>query len=133
MTLKLTKSSFCNLVLGIGALFLSTGAGRADFIYASFQASSIVLLFDSAGNRSDFLSADNGSGLAFDSSGNAYVGATGFNIVTKYDSFGQGTVFASGLHEPHGLAFDAHDNLYVADVTTVRKFAPDGTGSIFAA
>lgn len=42
--------------------------------------------------------------------------------------------FASGLHSPRGLVFDAQGNLYVANVNsaTINKITPDGTVSVFA-
>jgi hypothetical protein len=40
--------------------------------------------------------------------------------------------FASGLNNAMGLAFDAAGNLYTTDGTIIRKFTPDGVGSVFA-
>jgi DNA-binding beta-propeller fold protein YncE len=132
MTSKLAKSSFLRLLLGVAALFLSLAAARADYIYVACQARYLIVQLDPAGNQTGFLSVRNPVGLAFDSSGNIYVSDVQLKTVTKYNSIGQGTVFASGFTEPHELAFDSHGNLFVADVTSVKKFAPDGTGSVFA-
>lgn len=43
-------------------------------------------------------------------------------------------IFASGLHSPRGLTFDAAGNLYVANInnSTINKITPDGTVSLFA-
>jgi streptogramin lyase len=43
-------------------------------------------------------------------------------------------IFASGLHSPRGLTFDAAGNLYVANSSnaTINKITPDGTVSLFA-
>jgi sugar lactone lactonase YvrE len=43
-------------------------------------------------------------------------------------------LFASGLHSPRGLTFDAAGNLYVANTNnaTINKITPDGTVSVFA-
>ena len=53
----------------------------------------------------------------------------------KFTPGGVGSVFAStGLSTPTGLAFDASDNLYVANFgnSTIAKFTPGGVGSVFA-
>ena len=55
--------------------------------------------------------------LAFDASGNLYV--TNWdapNTVSKVDSDGDVTTFATGFSAPIGLAFDASGNLYVGEV-----------------
>jgi glucose/arabinose dehydrogenase len=43
-------------------------------------------------------------------------------------------VFASGLANPRGLAFDSSGNLYVANSFdgTVEEFNSNGTGTVFA-
>ena len=133
MTLKLAKSPTVCCILVIATLLSSLAIARADYIYAACQYAYLIVELDPAGNQSGFLSVTNPVGVAFDHNGNVYVSAPGLNTVTKYDSSGQGSVFASGFVEPHGLAFDSHGNLFVSDVTSVKKFAPNGTGSIFAA
>ena len=47
---------------------------------------------------------------------------------------GVGTVFASGLSSPYGLAFDSAGNLYTLNNggNTIEVFTPDGIGSVFA-
>jgi hypothetical protein len=42
--------------------------------------------------------------LAFDGEGNLYVANSGDGTIRKFDSSGVGTVFASGLSSPRGLA-----------------------------
>jgi len=71
--------------------------------------------------------------LACDSSGNLYVANYNGNTVMRYDQSGHGSVFASGLNQPTGLAFDNQGNLYVADRSSqIRKFDSQGRGSVFA-
>jgi len=132
MMLKIANFSSLRLLLGVAAMLLSLAAARSDYIYVACQARYLIVQLDSAGNQTGFLSVRNPVGLAFDGVGNVYVSDVQLKTVTKYDALGHGTVFASGFTEPHELAFDSHDNLYVADVSSVKKFAPDGTGSTFA-
>jgi sugar lactone lactonase YvrE len=119
-------------ICGLAAGTLGLTTARADYIYVALQESQLIAQLDPAGNQTGFLSVRNPVGLAFDGNGNIYVSDVELKTVTKYNVFGQGTVFASGFVEPHELAFDSQGNLFVADVTNVRKVAPDGTGSTFA-
>jgi sugar lactone lactonase YvrE len=63
---------------------------------------------------------------------NAGTGTTG--TIYKFNIDGSSTIFASGLSNPEGLAFDGSGNLFVADnqAGTIFKFTPNGTKSIFA-
>src|SRR4051794_19305680 len=57
------------------------------------------------------------------------------NTVKKFDSSGNGSVFAnSGLLAAVGMAFDGAGNLYVANSVgnTIQKITPAGVGSVFA-
>ena len=66
---------------------------------------------------------------------NIYVSNAGNNTIEKFDSSGNGTVFASsGLDWPRGLAFDSAGDLYVAnqDNNTIEKFDSSGNGTVFA-
>jgi sugar lactone lactonase YvrE len=73
-------------------------------------------------------------GLAFDHSGNLFVGLQNAGVIDKITPDGTLTTFASlpfiGLG---GLAFDGHENLFAADqFGRVEKIAPDGTATVFA-
>jgi DNA-binding beta-propeller fold protein YncE len=73
--------------------------------------------------------------LAFDKSGNLYVGNPGNNTVGEFNPSGVGTVFASsGLNNPQGMAFDNSGNLYVANGgnNTIEEFNSSGVGKVFA-
>jgi glucose/arabinose dehydrogenase len=52
----------------------------------------------------------------------------------KYESSGKGTVFASGLNNPYGLAFDSSGYLYVSNTYagTIEKFNSGGSKTNFA-
>jgi DNA-binding beta-propeller fold protein YncE len=62
-----------------------------------------------------------------------YVSNGGNGTIDKIDANGNVSVFASGLSEPSGLAFDAHGDLYVSDFGDgkILEFAPNGGSSTF--
>ena len=63
-----------------------------------------------------------------------YVSDADAGVIYTYTPSGVQSTFASGLHEPEGLAFDAFGNLYEADFGSgnVYKFTPEGVQSTFA-
>jgi DNA-binding beta-propeller fold protein YncE len=65
---------------------------------------------------------------------NVYVSNYGAGTIEAFDSSGNGSIFASGLDDPTGLAFDGGGNLYVANSGngTIVKFNSTGTESVFA-
>jgi sugar lactone lactonase YvrE len=88
-----------------------------------------------AGVVSTFASALSGpTGLAFDSSGNLYVGEGQGNDVRKITPNGVASIFATGISGATGLAFDSSGNLYVASQFGgyVDKITPGGVVSTFA-
>lgn len=64
---------------------------------------------------------------------NVYVSNTGAGTITKINSSGSTSIFASGLGSPEGLAFDSAGNLYVADSAagTILEINPAGDASTF--
>jgi len=75
--------------------------------------------------------------LAFDSKNNLYVSGpttSSFDSVYRIDPHGEVSVFYRGLGRPQGLAFDVHDNLYVAASLNGRrgivKIGSDGRASL---
>lgn len=63
-----------------------------------------------------------------------YVSDSGNGTINRFDPAGNGSVFASGLNSPSGLAFDNSGNLFVADSGsgTIEKFNSSGNGTTFA-
>ena len=90
--------------------------------------------------------------IAFDSTGNVYVANNGHNYLSgsgfvshgywpvantieKLSPTGQDLgVFASGLNDPYGLAFDASGNLYVSNIgnNSIVKISATGNKTVFA-
>jgi sugar lactone lactonase YvrE len=66
--------------------------------------------------------------------GDLYVVEPGNGVVSKFTPDGTKAVFASGISQPGGLAFDRTGNLFVAESATgtILKFTADGTRSVFA-
>ncbi|HVM60749.1 MAG TPA: NHL repeat-containing protein [Verrucomicrobiae bacterium] len=66
-----------------------------------------------------------------------YVSSFSVNTIDKFDSAGNGSVFAtasSGLSDPDGLALDKNGDLFVANFgSNIEEFSPSGSGSVFAA
>jgi sugar lactone lactonase YvrE len=80
---------------------------------------------------------DTPKGLAFDRSGNLFVGDFKTDTIFKLASDGTRGTFATGVHWPNNIAFDAAGNLYVLSPAgenkgTILKFSPDGTKTTFA-
>jgi hypothetical protein len=93
---------------------------KATCFYLSLTTATLLLVvapFNARAAAGDLYEADFGSGTIFKFTPNATV-----------------TVFASGLVNPSGLAFDASANLFVADFGSgmIFRFTPDGTRSTFA-
>ncbi|HEY5346043.1 MAG TPA: PEP-CTERM sorting domain-containing protein, partial [Verrucomicrobiae bacterium] len=66
-------------------------------------------------------------GLAFDTSGNLFVGNASLGSIVKFTS-GSPSTFASGLNSPFGLAFDRSGDLFVAGVSSgIYEFVNTGT------
>ena len=90
------------------------------------------------GARTIFASLSAPEGLAFDSTGNLFVGETYTGHIYKYTPDGVRSRFASGFIGAIDLAFDRADNLFVSvrvpgSVTkNVYKFTPDGVRTLFA-
>src|SRR6266481_1318387 len=109
-------------------------------IYVSDYVDSTIVRFDPSGHSSVFANSSSGlsdpTGLAFDRAGNLYVANRATpGTVTKFDSNGHGSVFASGLSIPSGLAVDSHDNIYVATgdhFNSILKYDSTGQASVFA-
>jgi hypothetical protein len=87
----------------------------------------------SADGQGTLITPSGGPGIAFDTSDSFFVSSVPNNAIFKFTG-SQMTVFASGLNNPSGLAFDATGNLFETDLGSgqILKFAPDGTKTTFA-
>jgi sugar lactone lactonase YvrE len=119
------------LVVCGAMLTLASSASAANTIYWSSASTVGASNLDGSGTASTFASVSNvATGLAFDTSGNLYVGDNAGGTNDKVDRVtpaGSVSPFvSSGLDEPSGLAFDAVGNLYIADYFEVDKAGPSG-------
>jgi sugar lactone lactonase YvrE len=117
------------------AASIQTARAAAGDLYVSEFGSGSVLKFDSAGNRTTFVSGLTGPfGLTFDRNGNLFVADKDTNSIFKITPSGTKTTFASGLHTPTALVFDGAGNLFVADFggNAILKITPEGAKTTFA-
>ena len=108
-------------------------------IFAGINESQIISIAPT-GLVSPFVSSTE-HGLAFDQSNSLYVSIydptnhSPIGEIAKVDRSGNTTIFASSLPSPNGLAFDAHGNLFAAEMTTgvIDEISPTGVVTRFAA
>jgi len=137
-----------------GTITLFAGTGTLGF---SGDTTAYLIAYNKANNITTVALAtaaklDNPTGIAVDSKGNVYFSDTGNNrirrvsatdsTITTVAGNGTGAYYGDGagaayaeLNHPTGLAFDAADNLYIADSLNhrIRKIsATDGTISTVA-
>ena len=123
--------ALCTLLLGLAAAPVL----QASILYEADYLTGQILEFNPGGVASTFASGLNlPVSLAFDASGNLFVGNTGNGQITKVTPGGVESVFASGLATPEGLAFNASGDLFEDDYASgqILEFTPGGTESIFA-
>ncbi len=109
-------------------------------LYVALGSSGTVLKFTPAGTKSTFASGlHQPVALAFDSSGNLFVGDSGAGIppqpsnIFKVTPTGTKSTFASiGSTQLLGMAFDRSGNLFVTIGLTIMKITPTGSDSTFA-
>src|ERR1043166_2191837 len=61
-----------------------------------------------------------------------YVSNSGNGTIEKFDSNGNGSLFASNLATPTGVALGSSGNLYVATGGNIVRFDSNGNPSVFA-
>jgi sugar lactone lactonase YvrE len=71
-------------------------------------------------------------GMAFDRSGNLFVGDLARNSISKVAPNGTVTPFATNVTQCFALAFDAQGNLYASSASKIEKFTAAGERSTFA-
>ncbi|WP_394748960.1 cadherin domain-containing protein [Spongiimicrobium salis] len=120
-----------------GDLYIAdSGNGDIRVVDANLNTTTF---FRNSGNRDPLLSIPQDA--VFDSNGNLFAVDQRYNVVVKFDTSGNGTIFAGGsdgntdgtgtaaqFTDPVGIAIDGQDNLYVADRgnRSVRKITPSG-------
>jgi hypothetical protein len=125
---------------------LSVPLAQGQNLFVSDNGSGNIYEFMPNGGSSTFAFGLNGPrGLAFNSAGDLFVGATNTVGVTnsgniyEFTPNGGSSTFASGLNGPRGLAFNSAGNLFVADQGSgsagsgnIYEFTPNGGSSTFA-
>lgn len=106
----------------------------SDNVYVASQFLGTVHKFAPDGTGSVFASGlDQPYGLAF-AGGMLYVGTAADDKITKFDSGGTPTAFAStAIDNPIGIAVDSGGNVYAANLylNSITKFTPGGADSAF--
>ncbi len=108
---------------------------RATYLSPMTGAAVTITKVTPGGVATDFATiGTNPGGLAFDASGNLFVGDGTTDSIIKVTPTGASSTFASGLIGPFGLAFDRNGNLFVSEVGmgTISKITPGGTRTTFA-
>src|SRR5437016_40989 len=124
----------------LSAVFLLFLAGqapvRAGIIYVGNYFGDTVSAVSETGVVSTYGNSNPApTGLAFDGSGNLFVGNSHLNTITEITPGGASkTTFASGFSRPEALVFDGSGTLYVANWGSgdVNKVTPSGVVSTFA-
>jgi sugar lactone lactonase YvrE len=142
-----TKSTFATGLKNSSSLVFDTKGN----LFVSDTGSQSIYKFAPDGKKSTFVTGIRGGAMAFDRSGNLFVGQgtaasqadeeSGHlaGVIFKFAPDGTKSTFASGFGNLMGFAFDAAGNLFVVDCAVMAggprrifKFSPDGTRSTFA-
>jgi sugar lactone lactonase YvrE len=142
-----TKSTFATGLKNSSSLVFDTKGN----LFVSDTGSQSIYKFAPDGKKSTFATDIRACAMAFDPSGNLFVGQgpsasqvdeeNGHlaGVIFKFAPDGIKSTFVSGLGNPMGLAVDGAANLFVVDSAVVAggprrilKFSPDGTRSAFA-
>lgn len=112
-----------------------TGATGGAGVYVSDDAH-VILKYDTNGVGSLFAVADLNypTDVVFDRAGNLYTANYDDGTVTRFDTNGNGSIFAADLQSPFGLALDGYGNLFVSEHEAHRivKIDTNGDDSVFA-
>ena len=136
------KVRFLVFLLSLVSLHMATGASAQSLLVDDLLANS-VYEFDASGNLVGGLvpfgdmdetngNVENPRAIAFDSSGNIYVGGQGAGgrLVNKFNEFGDHqSIFVDVGTPQFGLVFDSDDNLYLlagGSSPSLRKYDDAG-------
>ncbi len=115
-----------------GLVLLFNDFALADNMYVSCMTDRKIYKVDSSGNKIVFANVEGACDLILDKNGSLYVSF--LSSIMKFDSSGQGSVFASGFQDIMGLGIDASDNLYATSYNggKILKFNSSGSWTTFA-
>jgi PEP-CTERM motif len=118
-------------------LFLAAGAS-AQNLYESDYYTGAINEFNSSGTPTPFVSSTQPGGwqLAFNSSGDLFVGNNSSTTITEVTPNGHASSFGFNFSIPTGVAVDSAGNVFVANLGNgeIIKVSPDGSSeSLFAA
>jgi hypothetical protein len=99
-------------------------------LFSDFSTSMLFATVPSGGSYGE-------DGIAIDSEGNVYASDSQNGTILKYTAPGTYTVFASGLAQPQGLAFNSKGHLFVVEngpyyVGRVLEFTAPSVSTVFA-
>ena len=137
--MKITPLLNSRVVAGIfcagAVLFMAAGAS-AQNLYDSEQYSGAIDVFNSSGTPTTFIPSTQplGKQIAFDSSGDLFVGNNGTAGITKITPNGTASSFGSGFNEPSGVAVNGAGDVFVANTGNgeIIEVALNGSESLFA-
>ena len=135
---KLIILAACRLIGGAGsagAVLLIAAIAPAQNLFVSNQSpGGPIYEFTPDGVRSDFvLGLPYTLGLAFDRTGNLFVGVQDLQAIYKETPSRQESQFATGLYDPWGLAFNSAGKLFEADANgLINEFTTTGIRTTFA-
>jgi DNA-binding beta-propeller fold protein YncE len=113
------------------------GIDSANNVYVLARPySTTIVKFTPAGVSSNFASLDQGGnswddaqGMAFDSAGNLYVSDFSTGTIEKFDTNGNGSVFATGLNGPTAIAIRRTGSIAVRPRLSITK---SGTNALIS-
>ncbi len=123
-----------------GAVMLMTSGASAQNLLVANYTTGDIYEYTPGGTQSTFASGmANPVGLAFNSTGDLFVGNSAnngggeFGNITEITPGGTQSTFASGI-DPQAIAFNAAGDLFEADYDSgnIYEFAPNGTRTTFA-
>jgi hypothetical protein len=115
-TSLLNNSVITGTICAGATLFMAAGAS-AQQLYESEQYTGAINTFNLAGVATTFVSSSQplGEYLAFDNSGDLFVGNNSGPTITKITPNGTASSFGFGFNEPAGVAVNSAGDVFVAN------------------